>query len=78
MRSFALGLVAALALAAGLQDAGAAPSLRNSDPAAHISQNLVLAKPAMGPDILAGHAPGPHQYFEPAGPMLCGTRLTAA
>jgi hypothetical protein len=44
MRSFALGLVATLALAAGLQDAGATPSLPNSDPVAHVSQNLVLAK----------------------------------
>lgn len=57
MRSFALGLVAALALAGGLQDAGATPSPRNSDPAAHVSQNLVLAK----------HHCGKGQYWVPAG-----------
>ena len=57
MRSFALGLVATLALAAGLHDAGAAPSLRNTDPATHVSQNLVLAK----------HHCGNGQYWVPAG-----------
>jgi hypothetical protein len=57
MRSFALGLVAALALAAGLHDAGATPSLRNSDPATHVSQNFVLAK----------HHCGKGQYWVPAG-----------
>jgi hypothetical protein len=57
MRSFALGLVATSALAAGLHDAGAAPSLRNTDPATHVSQNLVLAK----------HHCGNGQYWVPAG-----------
>ena len=57
MRSFALALLAALDLAAGLQDAGASPSLRNSDPATHVSQNLVLAK----------HHCGKGQYWVPAG-----------
>jgi hypothetical protein len=57
MRSFALGLVATLALATGLQDAGATPSLPNSDPAAHVSQNLVLAK----------HNCGKGQYWVPSG-----------
>ena len=57
MRSFALGLVVTLVVAAGLQDAGATPSLRNSDPAAHVSQNLVLAK----------HHCGKGQYWVPAG-----------
>jgi len=57
MRTFAPGLVAALVLAAWLQDAGAAPSLRNSDPATHASQNLVLAK----------HHCGKGQYWVPAG-----------
>jgi hypothetical protein len=46
MRSFALGLVATLALAVGLQDAGATPSLRNSDSVTHVSQSLVVANPA--------------------------------
>lgn len=44
MRSFALGLVAILGLAAGLQDAGATPSLRNSDSTTPVSQSLVLVK----------------------------------
>ena len=57
MRSFALGLVAALALAAGLQDARATPSVRNSDLAANISQGLVLVK----------HHCGKGQYWVPAG-----------
>ena len=59
MRSFALGLVAASALAAGLQAAGAAPSLRNSDPAAHVSQSLVLVKHHCGKGqrwVAAGYA----------------------
>lgn len=59
MRGFALGLVATLALAAGLQDAGATPSIRNSDPAAHVSQNLVLAKHHCGKNqrwVAAGYA----------------------
>ena len=57
MRSFGLGLVAALALAAGLQDAGATPSLRNSDSAAPVSQGLVLVK----------HHCGNGQYWVPSG-----------
>jgi hypothetical protein len=57
MRSFTLGLVAALALAAGLPDAGAAPSLRNSGTAAHISQSLVPVK----------HHCGNGQYWVPSG-----------
>ena len=57
MRSFALGLVASLALAAGLQGAGATPSLRNSDSAAPISQGLVLVK----------HHCGKGQRWVPAG-----------
>ena len=57
MRSFTLGLVATLALAAGLQHAGATPSLRNSDSAAHVSQSLVLVK----------HHCGKGQYWVPAG-----------
>lgn len=57
MRSFTLGLVAALALAAGLQDAGATPTLRNSDWTAHVSQSLVLVK----------HHCGNGQHWVPAG-----------
>ena len=57
MRSFALGLIATFAFAAGLQDARATLSLRNSDPATHVSQNLVLAK----------HHCGKGQYWVPAG-----------
>ena len=56
MRSFALGVVAALAVA-GLQGAGAAPSLRNNDSAAHVSQSLVLVK----------HHCGKGQRWVPAG-----------
>ena len=57
MRSFTLGLVATLALAAGLQHAEATPSLRNSDSAAHVSQSLVLVK----------HHCGKGQHWVPAG-----------
>lgn len=57
MRSFAFGLVATLALAAGFQGAGATPSLRNSDPTAHVSQSLVLVK----------HHCGKGQRWVPAG-----------
>ena len=57
MRGSALGLVAILVLAAGLKDAAATPSPRNSDPAAHASQNLVLAK----------HHCGKGQYWVAAG-----------
>ena len=59
MRSFALGLVAALALAAGLQHAGATPSLRSSDSATHVSQSLVLVKHHCGKGqrwVAAGYA----------------------
>jgi hypothetical protein len=58
MRSFALGLVA-FALVAGLQGAGAAPSLRNTDSAAHVSQSLVLVKHHCGKGqrwVAAGYA----------------------
>ncbi len=57
MRGFALGLVATLALAAGLQDAAATPSLRNSDAAAHVSQSLMLVK----------HHCGNGHYWVPSG-----------
>ena len=57
MRSFALGLVSIVALAAGLQDAAATPSLRNTDPAAHVSQSLLLVK----------HHCGKGQRWVPAG-----------
>jgi hypothetical protein len=57
MRSFARGLVATLALAAALQDAGASPSLGNSDSAGHVSQSLVLVK----------HHCGKGQYWVPSG-----------
>jgi hypothetical protein len=59
MRNFALGLVATLALAAGLQNAGATPSLRNSDSAAHVLPSLVLAKHHCGKGqrwVAAGYA----------------------
>ena len=58
MRSFAIGVVAALAVA-GLQGAGAAPSLRNSDSAAHVSLSFVLVKHHCGKGqrwVAAGYA----------------------
>jgi hypothetical protein len=59
MRSFALGLIAALALAAGLQEAAAMPLLRNSDSAPYVSQSLVLVKHHCGKGqrwVAAGYA----------------------
>jgi hypothetical protein len=67
VRSFALGLVASLAVAAGLQGAGATPSLRNSDSAAHVSQSLVLVK----------HHCGKGQRWVPAGYAKKGRYLAA-
>jgi hypothetical protein len=67
MRSFALGLVATLALVAGLHGAGATPSLRNSDSAAHVSQGLVLVK----------HHCGKGQHWVPAGYAKKGRYLAA-
>ena len=57
MRSFALGLVATLAVTAGLQGAGAAPSLRNTDSVAQVPRSLVLIK----------HHCGKGQRWVPAG-----------
>jgi hypothetical protein len=67
MRSFALGLVATLAVAAGLQGAGAAPSLRNSDSAAQVSPSLVLVK----------HHCGKGQRWVPAGYAKKGRYMAA-
>ncbi len=67
MRSFALGLVAILVLAAGFHSAGAAPSLRNSDSAARVSQSLVLVK----------HHCGKGQRWVPAGYEKKGRYLAA-
>ena len=67
MRSFALGFVAILALAAGFHGAGAAPSLRNNDSAARVSQNLVLVK----------HHCGKGQRWVPAGYARKGRYVAA-
>jgi hypothetical protein len=67
MRSFALGLVAIFALAAGLQGAAATPSVRNSDSAANVSQGLVLVK----------HHCGKGQRWVPAGYAKKGRYLAA-
>jgi len=67
MRSFVLGLVATLVFAAGLRDAGATPSLRNSDSATHVSQSLVLVK----------HHCGKGQCWVPAGYAKKGRYLAA-
>ena len=67
MRRLALGLLTTLALAAGLQDAAATPSLRYGDSAAHVSQSLLLVK----------HHCGKGQRWVPAGYAEHGKYRTA-